>query len=61
MEKFISYTKLSKKKKRELDRKRRNTWGSLSPVTRREANRKVYNRKKARMRDSEDDPSVPFS
>ena len=61
MEKFVSYTKLSKKKKRELDRKRRNTWGSLSPVTRREANSKSYNRKKARMRDSEDDPSVPFS
>ena len=61
MEKFISYTKLSKKKKRELDRKRRNIWGSLSPVTRREANRRGYNRKKARMRDNEDDPSVPFS
>ena len=60
MEKFISYGKLSKKKKRELDRKRRNTWGSLSPVIRREANRKAYSRKRARIRDLEDDPSGPF-
>ena len=51
MAKFIPYKKLSKRKKRELDRKRRNTWGVLSPVTRRAENRRAYNRKRARRRD----------
>ncbi len=59
MEKFISYKKLSKKKQRELDRKRRNTWGALSPVTRNTANPRAYNRKKARKRDLDDYPTVP--
>ena len=45
MEKFVPYEKLSKKKKRELDRKRRKTW-SVNPVTRRPQNPKAYNRKK---------------
>lgn len=48
MEKFIAYEKLSKKKKRELDTKRRASWGTLSPVTRKPANPKAYNRRKAR-------------
>ena len=48
MEKFIAYEKLSKKKKRELDAKRRASWGGVSPVTRKPANPKAYNRKKAR-------------
>ena len=46
MEKFISYEKLSKKKKRELDAHRRTRW-TISPVTRRPENPKAYNRKKA--------------
>ena len=61
MKKFIPYAKLSKKKQRELDRKRRGTWGSLNPVTRKPANPKAYNRQKARKRDREDLPSVPFA
>ncbi len=61
MEKFIPYEKLSKKKQRELDRKRRNTWGSLSPVTRNTANPKAYNRQKARKRNRDDYPTVPSS
>ena len=48
MEKFIAYEKLSKKKKRELNAKRRGSWGGVSPVTRKPANPKAYNRKKAR-------------
>ena len=44
MEKFIPYEKLSKKKKRELDLKRRGNWNSLSPVTRMPPNPKAYNR-----------------
>lgn len=48
MEKFVSYEKLSKKKKRELNQKRRSSWGGVNPVTRKPANPKVYNRAKAR-------------
>ena len=46
MEKFIPYEKLSKKKRRELDALRRSVW-TISPVTRKSANPKAYNRKKA--------------
>ena len=59
MGKFIPYEKLSKKKKRELDAARRETW-NLNPVTRRPENPKAYNRRKAqKWRD--DSISVPFS
>ena len=47
MEKFIPYEKLSKKKKRELDAKRRGSWGGLNPVTRKPENSRAYNRPKA--------------
>ena len=46
MEKFIPYEKLSKKKKRALDAGRRTVW-TISPVTRKSATPKAYNRKKA--------------
>ena len=59
MEKFIPYHKLSKKKRRELDRLRRGSWGALSPVTRRSENPKAYNRRKARKQEDES-RSVPF-
>ena len=49
MEKYISYEKLSKKKKRELDAKRRTVW-TISPVTRKPVHSKAYNRKKAQKR-----------
>ena len=32
--KYIPYEKLSKAKKRELDRKKRNTWNNVKPITR---------------------------
>ena len=48
MEKFIPKEKLSKKKQRELNAQRRVTWGSLSPVTRRSADPKAYNRSKVK-------------
>lgn len=60
MDKFIPYEKLSKKKKRELDLKKRKSW-TMSPVTRRPENPKAYNRKKARRRDLDDLPDAPFS
>lgn len=47
MERFIPYEKLSKKEKRKLDQAKRQTWGELNPVTRKPANSKAYNRKKA--------------
>ena len=59
MEKFIPYEKLSKKKQKELNQKRRKTWNGLNPVTRKPANPKAYNRKKARKRNDYPD-TVPF-
>ena len=53
MEKFIAYEKLSKKKKREQDAKRRGSWGGVNPVTRKPENPKAYNRRKARKWDHE--------
>ena len=48
MSTFIPYEKLSKKEKRKQDSKKRNTWGSFSPVTRKPENSRAYNRKKQR-------------
>ncbi len=58
MEKFIPYEKLSKKQKRKLDAARRNTWGGLSPVTRRPEHPKAYKRKKLRIEDEDLDPQL---
>ena len=60
MDKYVPFGKLSKKKKRELNAKRRGTWGDISPVTRRPKNPKAYDRKKARKSCHEDDLTVPF-
>ena len=54
MEKFIPYEKLSKKKRRELDRKGRNDWGELKPVTRKIESGKIYKRKKAKQEEDLD-------
>lgn len=59
MEKYIPYEKLSKKKQKELNAKKRTTWGSLNPVTRRPENTKAYNRQKTR-KWSEDSGTVSF-
>jgi len=48
MEKFIPYEKLSKKEKRKLDLIRRQTWGTLNPVTRKPDNSRAYNRPKTK-------------
>lgn len=55
MTKHIPYEKLSKKKRRELDRQRRGTWQGLNPVTRRPDNPKAYKRKKPRAEDFDSD------
>ncbi len=59
MEKFIPYEKLSKKKKRELDRKRRVEW-NMNPVTRRPENPKAYKRRKTRLWDDSSSGSFVF-
>jgi len=58
MEKFIPYEKLSKKNQRVLNAGKRTMW-SINPVTRKPANPKAYNRKKAQnwKRDSNSVPS----
>lgn len=52
--KFVPYEKLSKKKKREHDIRKRGDWGALSPVTRRPDNPKAYRRKKISLSDLDD-------
>lgn len=47
MEKMIPYAKLSKREKRRQDLCRRGSWGAFSPVTRKPANSRAYNRRKA--------------
>ena len=54
MEKFIPYEKLSKKKRREMDRKKRNDWGEVKPVTRRIESGKIYKRKKTKQEEDLD-------
>ena len=54
MSNFTPYEKLSRKKKRELDRQRRTVWG-ISPITRRPENPRAYKRKKQRL--DQDDPA----
>lgn len=47
MEKHICYEKLPKKKRQEINRRKRGTWLGVSPVTRRPENSKAYDRRKA--------------
>ncbi len=43
---FIPREKLSRKARRELDQAKRQTWGPVSPVTRRMESKKRYKRRK---------------
>lgn len=54
MKKYIPKEKLSKKAKRELNKKARRTWNGVSPVTRKPTSKKKYNRKKLQRFDSTD-------
>lgn len=60
MVKFIPYEKLSKKKKKEADRKKRGSWGVLNPVTRRTKNPRAYDRKKAKQWKNDSDGLPSF-
>lgn len=53
--KIIPYEKMSKKARKELDRRKRRDWGGLSPVTRKPENPGAYNRSKERSRRREED------
>lgn len=53
--KMIPYGKMSKKARKELDRKKRRDWGGLNPVTRKPENPGAYNRSKERSRLREED------
>ena len=54
MEKFVPRAKMSKKARRELDRKRRQTW-SISPVTRRREKPGAYRRERVRLQEFDED------
>lgn len=60
MNRFIPYEKLSKKKKKERNAEKRNTW-TISPVTRRPENPKAYSRKKAQNWKDDLSDSVSYS
>lgn len=60
MERYIPFEKLQKKKQRELQAKQRGSWGGLNPVTRKPANSKAYNRKKAGQWRKESSIDLPF-
>ncbi len=53
--KIVPYGKMSKKAKKELDRKKRRDWGALNPVTRKPENPGAYNRNRERSRRWEED------
>lgn len=46
MKKYVPYEKLSKKAKREQDRKMRGSWHGINPITRRSEDYRIYNRQK---------------
>ena len=60
MKRFIPYEKLTKKKRREQDVLRRNSWGAINPVTRRPEDSKVYNRRKAQRWDKNPPDELSF-
>ena len=60
MERMIPYEKLSKKKRREIDRRRRGDWGGINPVTRRPPNPKAYVRKSRHWKDDTSDAGIDF-
>ena len=58
MDKFVPYEKLSKKKKRQLAAEKRGSWHGINPVTRKPANPKAYDRRKARKWEFDDSSAV---
>lgn len=61
MEKFVPRGKMSKKAKRELDKRKRVTWGALNPTTRKPENPKAYKRKKVQPEEEDAPPLNLFT
>jgi len=61
MTNFIPYEKLSKKKKKEINAKRRNTWNGLNPITRKPENSRAYNRSRKKAQERKHFDSAPIS
>lgn len=55
MKKFVSYEKMSKKQQKELNKKSRNTWGNVNPVSRMYSSKKEYKREKVNKNDFEEE------
>lgn len=49
-DKFIPKEKLSKKKRKELDAQKRNSWVEIKPVTRRVESKKTYDRQREKVK-----------
>ena len=47
MNQFLPREKMSKREKRALDEAKRASWNGINPVTRKNENKKTYNRKKS--------------
>ena len=60
MTNFVPYEKLSKKKKKEMNAKKRNTWNELNPVTRKPENSRAYNRNKEKAQERKYFDSAPI-
>ena len=54
-ESFTPYEKLSKKKRKALNARRRGNWGGHSPVTRMPANPRAYNRAKQKRQERQEE------
>lgn len=51
MKDFTPFEKLSKKKQQHINKKRRRSWGTVNPVTRKPPNPKAYKRRKEKIID----------
>lgn len=54
MKKFVPYEKLSKKKKKEINNKKRSTWGDMNPETR------IINKNFKKLRQMEYEDSLDY-
>lgn len=60
MKQFVPVEKLSKSRQREIHRKRRGSWGAISPITRKSPSPRAYRRKKVHGGDAEEQSRSGF-
>ena len=58
-EKYVPLDKRTKREQREYHAKQRRDWGEISPITKKAANQKLYNRKKSKHR-QDYEPGLDF-